>query len=189
MPPRKFGEKREIRRRLDAERRDGHEARERKRRSAHRLDELADLPDRAPSLLLLFADVHLDMERRSAAGLVRLLHERVEERAAVDRVDRIEQLHGFGRLVRLEPADCMEPHVGEPREKRRPFGERLLHPILAEVALSGLDELGDLLGRSTLADCDQAYVRWIALRHARGAGDPFEDSLPSLCGATHGLGL
>ena len=91
-------------------------------------------------------------------------------------MDDIEQLHRVGRLVRLQLADLVESDIGISRKQRRPFGERLLHAIFAEVALPGLDQRLDFLGRTSLADRDQLDVGRIALRQRGGRGNLIEDS-------------
>ena len=100
-------------------------------------------------------------------------------------MDRVEQLHRFGRLVRLEPADAVEADVGMAGEQRRPFGERFLHPVLAEVALAGVDQRLDLLGRRPLLTAISWTSRGIALGERGGRGDAVEDLLTSVGGAAH----
>src|SRR5438309_2334393 len=95
----KLGEKREIGRRLNSQRRDGHQPGERQRRTSHRGHDLLDLPDLAAAFLLLLPDIHLDIERGEAMRLLRLPDERVEQRAPVERMDRIEQLYRIAGLV------------------------------------------------------------------------------------------
>jgi hypothetical protein len=48
-------------------------------------------------------------------------------------------------------------------EKRRPFGEGLLHAALAEVALAGRDQRLNLLNAAALGDRNQRDVGRIAL--------------------------
>ena len=65
--------------------------------------------------------------------------------------------------------DCSRPiaveaDVGMARAQRRPFGERLLDPAFAEIALAGGDQRLDLLGAAGLADGDQRDVGRIAAR-------------------------
>ena len=100
-------------------------------------------------------------------------------------MDPSNSLTASARLVRLEPADAVQAHVGMTGEQRRPFGERFLDPVLAEVPLAGVDQRIDLLGRAALADRDQLDLGGIALGEQGGAGDPVEDMLPSLCSAAH----
>src|SRR4051794_5733668 len=100
-------------------------------------------------------------------------------------MDDVEQFHCLGRLVRLEPANSMQPDVRVTCKQRRPFGERLLHAILAEVALTAGDKRLDLLGRSALADGDELNVGRLALGERSRMRDCIEDLLPSFGGAVH----
>ena len=177
MPSRKLGEQREIRRGLDAQRRNRHQPGQRQRRGADGIHELADLIDRTAALLRLLADIDLDIDRRGAIGLAGFPGQGVEQRAAIERMDGLEQLHRVRGLVRLKLADLVEPDVGIKGADCRPFGERLLHAIFAEVALPGLDQRRDLGSRTALADRDQLDVRRIALRQRGGGGNLVEDFL------------
>src|SRR3712207_6813533 len=71
------------------------------------------------------------------------------------------------------------------RQKRRPFGERLLHPVLAEFALPSRDELFDLIRAPSLADGDQLNVGRVAAGELGGRGNAVEDQLATVCGAAH----
>ena len=64
------------------------------------------------------------------------LGERGDQRRPVDRMDRVEQGDRLLGLVRLELADQVQADVGMALAQRRPLGLRLLHPILAEIALA-----------------------------------------------------
>jgi hypothetical protein len=83
----------------------------------------------------------------------------------------------------------MQAHVRVASEQRRPFGERLLNPVLTEVALSGLYQLVDFLGVATLADGDQPHVGRVALRELGCPGNGVEDLVASVGGAGHRLAL
>ena len=127
---------------------------------AHRVDQLADLADRAAALLLLLADIDLDIDGRDGARpFPASLTSASSSERAVERMDRVEQPHRLGGLVRLQPADAVEADVGMASEQRRPFGERFLDPAFAEIALAGVDQRLDLVGRAALADRDQLDVR------------------------------
>jgi len=95
---------------------------------------------------------------------------------AVGRVDGVEQRRGLGRLVRLEPAVHVQPHVGVPRLERGPLGLRFLHAAFPEVALAGGDEAFDRLGATSLADGDQGDGGHVALGGAGGASAPITAS-------------
>ena len=105
------------------------------------------------------------------------------------RMNDAEQLQRFGGLVRLQPADPVEPEIRIAGKQRRPFSERLLHSALAEVALSGGDERLDLFRRAALADGDQLHVGWVAPRELRRRRDAVEDVLATICGAAHAATL
>jgi len=47
---------------------------------------------------------------------------------------------------------------------RRPFGQRFLHAVLAEIALAGREQGLDLLGGASLGDGDQGYASRVAPR-------------------------
>src|SRR3954470_25010475 len=98
MASRQLVEKGEIRSWLDPERGNRHEPGERQRRCANGSGEHADFADRAAALLLLLTDVHLNVDRGEAPRLVRFLDEGIEKRRAIERMDRVEQLDGFGGL-------------------------------------------------------------------------------------------
>ncbi len=69
-----------------------------------------------------------------------LLGERAGDLRPVDRVDGVEQLHRLLRLVRLQRADEMQLEIRELRFQLRPFALGLLHAVLAENALAGLQQ-------------------------------------------------
>src|SRR5450631_793155 len=62
------------------------------------------------------------------------------------------------------------------RQKRRPFGLRLLHAVLAEHALAGGDHRLDLLGLMSLRHRDQRHLRRIAPGILAGTCDLGADS-------------
>ena len=72
-------------------------------------------------------------------------------------VDGIEQLHGLRRLVGLEGADQVQFEVRPAHLEGRPLGLGLLHPVLAEHPLPGLDDGNDLGPVEGLADGDQRH--------------------------------
>ena len=82
MAMRELRQKREERRRVEAERRDRHQAGERQRRRADRFDQGGHIADRAAAFLVFFSDVDLDVDRtgglrggtvKSAIGIGSLL--------------------------------------------------------------------------------------------------------------------
>ena len=64
------------------------------------------------ALLLLLADVDLDIDLGKPAGLLPRRDQRVEQRRAVERMDRVEQADRLIRLVRLKPADHVQLEAG-----------------------------------------------------------------------------
>ena len=54
------------------------------------------------------------------------------------------------RLVGLQRADQMQLDVGKACLQRRPFALRLLHAVLAEDALAGLEDRPDVVGSKVL---------------------------------------
>ena len=86
-------------------------------------------------------------------------------------------------------ADAVQADLRIARHERRPFGERLLDSIFAEVALAGLDEFFDGLSGAPLADRDQLHLGRVAPRNLGGPCDCGEDALSSVRGAAHRLAL
>ena len=88
-------------------------------------------------------------------------------------MDRVEQGDRRLRLVGLELADQVQPHVRDDfRADRRPFLLRLLHAILAEHALAGGDQAEDRDGGLGLGDGDQGHLVRLAARQQRRLADP-----------------
>src|SRR3954465_14819669 len=100
-------------------------------------------------------------------------------------MDHVEQPHRLAGFVGLQPADAMKDDVWMTRAKLGPFAGRLLDSILAEIALTGRDELLDLLGGAALADGDQLNIRRLTQRERRRLGDSFEDEPPTVSRVAH----
>ena len=102
-------------------------------------------------LLRLEPDIDLDQQPRLLAGPLHLRLERDGDLLAVDRLDHVEQRHRLARLVGLQRPDQMQFYavIGSP--ERGPFGLRLLHPVLAEHPLAGVEERAHLVGGEGLA--------------------------------------
>ena len=62
------------------------------------------------------------------------------EAVAVEAVDRVEEAEGAGELVGLERADEVELDAGEGLAQRQPARLGLLHAVLAEDALPGVED-------------------------------------------------
>src|SRR5579864_4939015 len=98
----KLCEKSEIRCGLKAQRWNRHEPRQRQNRRAHSFDERSKIGNCTATFLLLLADIDLDIDGWRSPGFLPLLHKRVEQRAAIERVNGVEQFDRICRLVRLE---------------------------------------------------------------------------------------
>ena len=90
-------------------------------------------------------------------------------------MDAIEQRHRLIRLVRLQPADEVQFDIGVRGAQIGPLGLRLLHPVLAEHALAGVNQRQDRLGALGLADRDQGDVGGRAPRGLAHTGDAGAD--------------
>ena len=90
MTPGQLGEKGEIGSRLMTRGRDAHEPGERQRRRPHFPQECPEIRNSNASLLLLGADIDLDMDGRESAGLSPGPDQSGEQRRPVERVDVIE---------------------------------------------------------------------------------------------------
>ena len=184
-----FRKEREVGRRFDAKRRDRHQASKRQGRLADHRQEPRNLGDRAAALLLFFADIHLDVGDRRTAGFGGLPPQCIEQRPAVDGVNRVEQRDRLSGLVGLKPADTVKAQARISSEQRWPFRERFLNPVLAEVTLAGLDQALDFVRRAALADGDHLDLLRVAPGERRGPLDSREDVLSSLRGAAHACAL
>jgi hypothetical protein len=87
----------------------------------------------------------------------------------------IEEGHGLLRLVGLQRADQMQFDLGEFLLERRPFGLCLLHTVLAEDALAGLNDGTYRFFAEGLGDGDEHDGTRLALRLLLGAGDFLPD--------------
>jgi hypothetical protein len=139
--------------------------------------------------LRFLADIDLDEARHPVAGLVHRLPERGDEARAVERVDAIEQRHRVRRLVRLQAADEVQLGVRPALAQRGPLAGRFLHAVLAEYALTGLEQRRDRLARVRLADRDQRDLLHLAPRDLASAGDAFANGGEARGCAFHGARL
>lgn len=161
----------EERRRFDAERRDAHQAGERDIGGTGLLQQGWQVRDRDAAFLIFSADVDLDEAGHLPAGLVHRPGEGRDEAGPVQRMDRVEQLHCLVGLVRLQPADEMEVHIGIALAQRGPFGLGFLDAVFAEDAAAGLDQRGYGFGGMGLADGDESDLGALAAGEAAGVGD------------------
>ena len=134
-------------------------------------DEGREIGDATPALLRLIADIDLKEAVGAAAGLVHGLCERFDERGTVDRMDRIERGDRVFGLVRLEPADQVQPEIRPFALEIGPFALGFLDPVLAEIALAGLDQGADRVAAVGLGDGDQLDRAHTAAGERRRLGD------------------
>jgi hypothetical protein len=119
-------------------------------RLAAALDEGDRLARIDAGLLGFGARIHLHEKLRRAALFLHFGGKCGGDLLAIDRLDRVEQRHRFLRLVRLQRADQVEVDARLFGLEAGPFRLRLLHPVLAEYALAGLDDRTDVIGRKGL---------------------------------------
>ena len=132
-------------------------------RVAAQRDEGVGLGRKHAGLLRLLAGVDLHEKPRTLVRARHFLGERAGELGPVDRLDHIEQRDRLAHLVRLERADEMKLDAGMTLSQGRPLGLCLLHPVLAEDALTRVDRLLDHFGRHGLAHRHQPYRLGIAI--------------------------
>ena len=77
---------------------------------------------------------------------------------AIKRVDGLEQIKCLLNLVGLQRPDQMQLDTVELLAKRRPAALRLLHPVLTEYPLSGLQDRTYRIRIERLGDCNQVAV-------------------------------
>jgi len=134
-------------------------------------DELIGLRWNHAGLLRLLSGIDLNEEARVLAGSRHLLGESARKLGAIDRLDRIEQRDRLAHLVGLERSDEMELDICVALLQCGPFRMRLLHAILAELALTGVDRLLDDIRRNGLGHGDELDGSGIASGPARGEGN------------------
>ena len=99
------------------------------------------------------------------------------EAVAVEAVDRLEERQRAGELVGLQRADEVQAEVRERVAERRPALLGLLHAVLAEDALAGVEHGPHALGRLHLGDRDQRDRAGRAAGAGGGGGDAGLDVL------------
>src|SRR5690606_33895096 len=115
-------------------------------------------------LLGLRAGIDLHVEAQMSTLLPVLLGEFYDNLVPVYRLDHIETRYLLLRIVGLKQPDQMQLRVGKGLFECRPFGRRLLHAILTENAVTGLEYGADDLRAEGLGD---GYERHRARRSAR----------------------
>jgi hypothetical protein len=100
-----------------------------------------------------------------------LLGQTLRDLQAIDRMYPVEMFGDRPRLVRLQGADEMpferRAQIGE----RLDLGERLLHVVLAELALAGSMNRAHVFGGEGLRDREQRHRTRIASGRVCGRGD------------------
>ena len=154
-----LGQQGEMQRRLLVDRRDAHQPDDRQLVDvAAGGDEGVEIGRQDARLLRLLAGIDLDEAGGPLAGPFHLLGERAGQALAVDRLDDVEQGHGIARLVGLQRTDQVQLEVGIFGLERGKLLLRLLHAVLAEHALAGVEQLADAIGAMGLGDGDQGDV-------------------------------
>ncbi len=159
--------------------------------SRHRRSSAGCLLRHDAGLLRLLAGVDLDEELQAPPLLRHLLGDGLGDLRPVDGVDGIEQRHRLPGLVGLQRPDQVQLDVGVALAQGRPLGLGLLHAVLAEQAVAGVEHRRDVLGPERLGDGDQIDRRRLAPGRARSRGDARRDArkplrlrVGSICHAT-----
>ena len=100
-------------------------------------------------------------------------------------MDRVEQAHRVIGLVRLQPANAVQPQPVIRRAQGRPFVRRFLHPAFTEVALPGGDQWCDFVRAAGLRYGDQGDVRRGAPGEFCRSGDRIADMAKARRGGVH----
>jgi hypothetical protein len=166
----------EMRGRLLIERRHAHQTDDRQTEPLPAIDdELIGIGGHDARLLGFFPGIYLDEARRPTAAALHFPHERLRETQPVDAFDHVEELDGVAHFVGLKGADQVQREVRKFLAQLRIFRFGLLHPILAEDAMSGRQSLTHARGRVGFADGDQCHALGRAVRRPRRRRDALPD--------------
>ncbi len=121
--------------------------------------------------LRLAAGIDLGEEQRPSLLLGDLLGQSLGKARPVERVDCIKQGDRLPRFVRLQRADKMKLKMRMARNQRRPFGPRLLDPVLAEHPLPLRNHGRDRFGTERFRYRDQGHALRITPGLAAGASE------------------
>ena len=171
MAPRQLRQQREPGRGLQLGRGNAHQADDRQACIAGLVEQGRQRARRAAALLRLVAQIDLDEAIGPAPDPVGRPRQRLQQRGAVERMHDVKQLHRLLGLVGLKLADQVEPDAGMARLELGPFAGGFLDPVLAEIALTGLDQRQDRLGRMRLGHRDQGHGVGRPVGEARRFGD------------------
>ena len=139
--PGELGEEGEMHAGLLVERRNAHQAGDVELQLlAAQAQEAAGLPGHDAGLLRLLAGVDLDEQLQALALLGHLLGDGLGDLGPVDGVDGVEQRDRLLGLVGLQRADQVQLDAGIALAQRRPLGLGLLHAVLAEDAMAGVED-------------------------------------------------
>ena len=109
------------------------------------------------------------MKSCEALALLRhLLCDGARDLRPVDGVDGVEEGDGLLRLVGLQRANQVQLDAGIALLQRRPFALRLLHAVLAEPAVAGVENRHNALRPEGLGDGDQIDGSRVAAGRVRG---------------------
>src|SRR5690625_968781 len=132
-------------------------------------DEGIGIAGQAAGFLRLLAGIDLDETGERPPRALETGGEAAGDAVAIDGVDHVEQLDGLVDLVALQGADKMEFDAVKTLAKAGPFFGGLLHAVLAEDAVAGIQHGFDAIERLFLRDRDQRDIGRIAPR-LRGGG-------------------
>jgi hypothetical protein len=79
----------------------------------------------------------------------------------------------------------VQPDIRVALDQRRPLRQRVLNPVLAEVALASFEQWLNLIGRSALADGDELDIGGITLGQLGSSSDAIQNLLASVGGTAH----
>ncbi len=138
-------------------------------------DESIGLFARNAGFLRFVAGVDLHEKLGKTPGFLRTLLDGVGQGGAVEALDHVGDLAGFGRLVGLKSADDMQPQVGPALPEFGEFRGSFLHAVLAKQALAGVQGGFHTLDRVELADGDERYIGLCTSGLFAGQGDAITD--------------
>ena len=119
----------------------------------------------------LAGEIDLDQDLRLPPAFGRPLVEAAQQVERIDGVDGVERPAGLAGLVRLQVANQVPAEIGVLHGQRLDLGQRFLDPVLAEVAVAGIDGGADGVHAERLRDGDEPdRVRGPAVRLG-SAGD------------------
>lgn len=125
--------------------------------------------------LRLVAGVDLHEKLRKTPGLLRAFLDGIGQGQAVEALDHVGDLAGFGRLVGLKSADDVQSQIREGLAQFGEFRGGFLHAVFAEQALAGVQGGFHALDRMELADGDEGDIPCRASGLFAGPGNAAAD--------------